>query len=97
MKRRVVVTGMGCLSPVGNDVATTWTNILAGVSGSASITKFDATTWPVRFACELKGFDPLGFMDRKEAKRADPYAQYAMGASVMAMQDAGFGDRKSVV
>ena len=97
MKRRVVVTGMGCLSPVGNDVATTWTNILAGVSGSASITKFDATTWPVRFACELKGFDPLGFMDRKEAKRADPYAQYAMGASVMAMQDAGFGDGKGFV
>jgi 3-oxoacyl-[acyl-carrier-protein] synthase II len=91
MKRRVVVTGMGCVTPVGNDVATTWTNILAGVSGSAPITKFDASTWPVRFACELKGFDPLGFMDRKEARRADPYAQYAMAASVMAMGDAGFG------
>ena len=92
MKRRVVVTGMGCVTPVGNDVATTWANILRGVSGSAPITKFDASTWPVRFACELKGFDPLGFMDRKEARRADPYAQYAMAASVMAMRDAGFGD-----
>jgi 3-oxoacyl-[acyl-carrier-protein] synthase II len=92
MKRRVVVTGMGCVTPVGNDVATTWTNILAGVSGSAPITKFDASAWPVRFACELKGFDPLGFMDRKEARRADPYAQYAMAASVMAMSDAGFGE-----
>jgi 3-oxoacyl-[acyl-carrier-protein] synthase II len=94
MKRRVVVTGMGCVTPVGNDVATTWTNILGGVSGSAPITKFDASTWPVRFACELKGFDPLGFMDRKEVKRADPYAQYAMAASVMAMNDAGMGEGK---
>jgi len=92
MTRRVVITGMGCVTPVGADVATTWANILAGVSGAAAITKFDASAWPVRFACELKGFDPLGFMDRKEAKRADPYAQYAMAASVMAMNDAGFGD-----
>jgi 3-oxoacyl-[acyl-carrier-protein] synthase II len=97
MKRRVVVTGMGCVTPVGNDVATTWMNILSGVSGSAPITKFDATTWPVRFACELKGFDPLGFMDRKEVKRADPYAQYAMAASVMAMNDAGMGGGKGFV
>jgi 3-oxoacyl-[acyl-carrier-protein] synthase II len=97
MKRRVVVTGMGCVTPVGNDVATTWTNILGGVSGSAPITKFDASTWPVRFACELKGFDPLAFMDRKEAKRADPYAQYAMAASVMAMNDAGFGQGQGYV
>lgn len=94
MKRRVVVTGLGCVTPVGNDVATTWKNILDGVSGAAAITKFDATTWPVRFACELKGFDPLAFMDRKEVKRADPYAQYAIAAAVMAMNDAGFRDRQ---
>jgi 3-oxoacyl-[acyl-carrier-protein] synthase II len=92
MKRRVVVTGLGCVTPVGNDVATTWSAILGGKGGAAPITKFDASAWPVRFACELKGFDPLGYMDRKEAKRADPYTQYAMAAAVQAMQDAGFKD-----
>jgi 3-oxoacyl-[acyl-carrier-protein] synthase II len=89
MKRRVVVTGMGALTPVGNDVASTWRALLAGASGAANITKFDASTWPVRFACELKGFDPLQYMDRKEAKRADWYTQYAVAASVQAMKDAG--------
>ena len=89
MKRRVVVTGMGALTPVGNDVASTWRALNSGASGAANITKFDATTWPVRFACELKGFDPLQYMDRKEAKRADWYAQYAIAASVQAMKDAG--------
>ncbi len=94
MKRRVVVTGIGCVTPVGNDVATTWSAILEGNSGAAPITKFDASEWPVRFACELKGFDPLNSMDRKEAKRADPYTQYAMAAAVQAMNDAGFGEGK---
>jgi 3-oxoacyl-[acyl-carrier-protein] synthase II len=94
MKRRVVVTGIGCVTPVGNDVATTWSAILDGKSGAANITKFDASAWPVRFACELKGFDPLGYMDRKEARRADPYTQYAMAAAVQAMNDAGFGEGK---
>jgi 3-oxoacyl-[acyl-carrier-protein] synthase II len=89
MKRRVVVTGMGALTPVGNDVASTWRALNSGASGAANITKFDASTWPVRFACEVKGFDPLQFMDRKEAKRADWYAQYAIAASVQAMRDAG--------
>jgi 3-oxoacyl-[acyl-carrier-protein] synthase II len=88
MKRRVVVTGMGALTPVGNDVASTWSALVAGESGAANITKFDATTWPVRFACELKGFDPLQYMDRKEAKRADHYTQYAVAASAQAMKDA---------
>lgn len=89
MKRRVVVTGMGALTPVGNDVATAWSALLSGASGAANITKFDASTFPVRFACELKGFDPLQYMERKEAKRADWYAQYAIAASVQAMRDAG--------
>jgi len=89
MKRRVVVTGMGALTPVGNDVATTWSALLSGASGAAGITKFDASTFPVRFACELKGFDALQYMDRKEAKRADQYTQYAVAAAVMAMRDAG--------
>ena len=89
MKRRVVVTGMGALTPVGNDVATTWRALTAGASGAANITKFDATNFPVRFACEVKGFDPLQYMDRKEVRRADRYAQYAIAASVQAMRQAG--------
>jgi 3-oxoacyl-[acyl-carrier-protein] synthase II len=89
MKRRVVVTGLGAITPVGNDVATTWRAILDGCSGAAHITKFDYSNFPVTFACEVKGFDPSTYMDRKEARRADPYTQYAVGAAVQAMTDAG--------
>src|SRR5215212_7001735 len=89
MRRRVVVTGLGAITPLGNDVATTWRAMQQGVSGAANITKFDASAFPVRFACEVKGFDPLKTMERKEAKRADLYAQYAVAASVEAMRDAG--------
>jgi 3-oxoacyl-[acyl-carrier-protein] synthase II len=88
-KRRVVVTGMGAITPVGNDVASTWRSITEGVSGGGPITKFDASTFPVRFACEVKGFDPLLYLERKEAKRADLFAQFAIAASVQAMADAG--------
>ena len=70
-------------------MATTWRALQDGVSGASGITKFDPSTFPVKFACELKGFDPLGTMERKEAKRADPYTQYAVAASVEAMADAG--------
>jgi len=93
MKRRVVVTGMGAITPVGNDVAATWRGITAGVSGGAPITKFDHSTFPVHFACEVKGFDPLLYLERKEAKRADLFAQYAIAASVQAMTDAGLDDQ----
>ena len=96
MKRRVVVTGMGALTPVGNDVATTWRALISGESGAANITKFDATTWPVRFACEVKGFDPLQYMERKEAKRADWYTQYAIAASVQAMKQAALDNGSNV-
>ncbi|MEO7521514.1 MAG: beta-ketoacyl-ACP synthase II [Gemmatimonas sp.] len=89
MRRRVVVTGLGALTPVGNDVATTWQALLGGVSGAADITKFDAAAFSVRFAAEVKGFDPLGYMDRKDAKRADSYTQYAVAASLQAVADAG--------
>jgi len=92
MKRRVVVTGMGAVTPVGNDVATMWRSLVEGKSGAGPITKFDASTFEVRFACEVKGFDALQFMDRKEAKRADQFTQYAVAASRQAMDDAGFGD-----
>ena len=93
MKRRVVVTGMGMITPVGNDVATTWRSLIEGKSGTAPITKFDASKFPVRFAAEVKGFNPLDYMDRKEAKRADQYTQYAVAASWQAMRDAGLVDK----
>src|SRR5437764_6170095 len=92
MKRRVVVTGLGAITPVGNDVAATWRAIVEGVPGAAPITKFDASKFPVRFACEVKGFDPLQYMDRKEAKRADAYAQYALAGAAQAMADAALTD-----
>jgi 3-oxoacyl-[acyl-carrier-protein] synthase II len=93
MKRRVVVTGLGAVTPVGNDVATMWRSLVEGRSGAGPITKFDASTFEVRFACEVKGFDALDYMDRKEAKRADQFTQYAVAASKQAMDDAGFGDK----
>jgi 3-oxoacyl-[acyl-carrier-protein] synthase II len=92
MRRRVVVTGLGAVTPLGNDVATTWGAMQRGVSGASTISKFDASSFPVRFACEVKGFDPLKAMDRKEAKRADQYTQYAVAAAVEAMTDAGLGN-----
>ncbi|HJU73508.1 MAG TPA: beta-ketoacyl-ACP synthase II [Gemmatimonadaceae bacterium] len=88
MSRRVVITGMGLVSPIGNDVASTWRALLNGESGAGPITQFDASRFPVRFACEVKGFDPLKYMDRKEAKRSDLFTQYALAASVEAMTDA---------
>src|SRR5690349_11380763 len=88
MKRRVVVTGLGAITPGCNDVAATWRASVDGVPGAATITKFDASSFPVRFACEVKGFDPLQYMDRKEAKRADMYSQYAIAGAVQAMTDA---------
>jgi 3-oxoacyl-[acyl-carrier-protein] synthase II len=90
--RRVVVTGLGCLTSVGNDVATTWAALRAGVSGAGPITKFDAEKFATRFACEVKDFDVSQYMDRKEAKRSDLYTQYAVAASVQAMRDAGLAD-----
>ncbi len=96
MKRRVVVTGMGAITPVGNDVATTWRSLIEGKSGTAPITKFDATTFPVRFAAEVKGFDPLDYMERKEAKRSDAYTQYAVAAARQAMQHADLVERNGM-
>ena len=92
MKRRVVITGLGLLSPVGNDVATTWRALLDGANGVGPITQFDTTNFPVKFGCELKGFDPLQYMDRKEVKRNDVFTQMALAASVQAMADAGFSE-----
>src|SRR3954471_7990243 len=92
MKRRVVVTGMGAITPVGHDVAAARRAVIEGEAGAAPITKFDASKFPVRFACEVKGFDPLQYMDRKEAKRADAYAQHAIAGASQAMADARLTD-----
>lgn len=89
MTRRVVVTGLGLVSPVGNNVDDTWASLLAGKSGAAPITKFDASNQSVRFACEVKGFDPLLYIDRKEARRYDLFAQFALGAAHQAVTQAG--------
>jgi 3-oxoacyl-[acyl-carrier-protein] synthase II len=89
MSRRVVITGTGLLTAVGKDVQSNWASLLAGVSGAAPVTQFDATDFPVRFGCEVKDFDPGEYIDRKEAKRTDRYAQLAIAASVQAMREAG--------
>src|SRR6476469_5741403 len=89
MKRRVVVTGMGAISPVGNDVATTWRSLIEGRSGAAPITKFDASNFPVRFACEVKDFDPLNYVEKKEARKMGAFTHYAIAASDEALADSG--------
>ncbi len=93
MSRRVVVTGLGLVTPVGTDVASTWNGLLAGTPGAAPITKFDPQKLSVRFACEVKGFDPLQYMDRKEARRYDLFAQLALAAAHQAVTQAGLEDR----
>ena len=90
MSRRVVVTGLGALTPIGNNVSDYWNNLLKGVSGAGPITRFDATHFKTRFACEVKGFVPTDFLDRKEARKLDMYAIYAMVAVSEAMEDASF-------
>jgi len=85
--RRVAITGIGVVSPLGSDVATTWDGLIAGRSGAGPITKFDPAKLRVRFACEVKGFDPLRYIEKKEARRFDLFAQFSMGASVQAVSD----------
>ena len=87
--RRIVVTGIGALTPIGNNVETYWHNLINGVSGADMITQFDASKFKTRFACEIKGFDPTEFMDRKEARKLDRFAQIALVASDQAVLDAG--------
>lgn len=87
--KRVVVTGIGALTPLGNTVPEYWTALKNGVSGADSITLFDASKFKTRFACELKNFDPLQFLDRKEARKLDRFTQTALIASDQAMKDAG--------
>lgn len=92
--KRVVVTGLGALTPIGNNVSEYWENLVKGISGAAMITHFDTSKFKTRFACELKGFDPLNFFDRKEVRKYDPYAQYGMIAAEQGLLDSGLNLEK---
>ena len=85
--RRVVVTGLGALTPIGNSISKYWDGLISGKSGSAPITYFDTTHFKTKFACELKNFDPLNFMDRKEMRKNDRFSQYAIVAAEEAIND----------
>ncbi|MFZ3589214.1 beta-ketoacyl-ACP synthase II [Bacillus sp. DJP31] len=87
-KKRVVVTGLGTVSPLGNDLETTWNNLINGVSGVGPLTRVDSDLFPAKVAAELKDFNPENYMDRKDAKKMDRFTQYAMAASLMAVKDA---------
>ena len=88
-KRRVVITGLGIVSPVGNDVATAWKNIREGVSGIGLVTNYDASAFPTRIAGEVRNFDPAAFIAPKDVKKMDPFIHYGIAASVQALNDAG--------
>jgi len=87
--RRVVVTGLGAITPLGNTVADYWNGLINGVSGAAPITRFDASKFKTRFACEVKGFNPEDFLDKKEARKLDPFSQYGLVSAMQAVKDAG--------
>ena len=87
--KRVVVTGLGAITPIGNDVDSTWDNAVSGVSGAGPITHFDCSLFKTQFACEVKGFNPADHFDRKKARTLDLYAQYALVAAKQAVDDAG--------
>jgi 3-oxoacyl-[acyl-carrier-protein] synthase II len=93
-RRRVVVTGLGLVCPVGIGVEESWQALVAGKSGIAPITHYDASTYPTRIAGEVKGFDPEKFMERKEARRSDRFIQFALAAADMAVKDAGIDFEK---
>ena len=112
MSKRVVITGIGALTPIGNDISSFLDGLKQGVSGANKITRFDATGFRTEFACEVKNFNAEDFLDRKEVRRIDPFAQYAMVVADQAIIDCGINletvdksrvgiiwgrDRKSVV
>ncbi|TMQ15356.1 MAG: beta-ketoacyl-ACP synthase II [Candidatus Rokuibacteriota bacterium] len=92
--RRVVITGLGALTPLGNSTEEFWSGLKQGKSGIGPISKFDATDFPTRIAGEVRNFDPLKYVDKKEARRLDPYLQYAIATSVMAVEDAALDPAK---
>ena len=88
-KRRVVVTGLGLVTPVGIGVTESWKNIVAGVSGISNITKFDASNFPSNLAGEVKNFEPNNFLNPKDARRMDTFIQYGLTAGIEAIKDSG--------
>ncbi|HEY8934558.1 MAG TPA: beta-ketoacyl-ACP synthase II [Cyclobacteriaceae bacterium] len=93
-QRRVVVTGLGALTPLGNTAPEFWNNLIEGKSGAALITKFDTTKFKTKFACEVKGYDPLNHFEKTEVKKLDPFAQYALVTATEAINDAAFDMEK---
>jgi 3-oxoacyl-[acyl-carrier-protein] synthase II len=87
--KRVVVTGLGAITPLGNTIPELWNSIINGVSGAGPITRFDASAFKTRFACEVKGFDPNQYLDRKEVRKVDLYAQYAIASAKEAIDNSG--------
>jgi 3-oxoacyl-[acyl-carrier-protein] synthase II len=88
-QRRVVVTGLGTLSPLGNAVPEFWNNLIAGKSGAGPITNFDTTKFKTKFACELKGYDPLNYFEKSDVRKYDPFTQYALASTQEALTDSG--------
>lgn len=87
--KRAVITGLGAITPIGNTITEYWNNLIAGKSGAGPITRFDTTSFKTRFACEVKHYDPLNYFERKDVKRFDRYAQFAMVAASEAVEDSG--------
>ena len=92
--KRVVVSGLGALTPIGNDIKSYWSGLKSGVSGADNITYFDTTKFKTQFACELKGYDPMDFFDRKEGRKLDRFSQYAIVSSDEAVKDSGINNEK---
>src|SRR5256712_13491892 len=88
MRRRVAITGLGVVTPLGTSVSSTWEGLIAGRSGAGPITRFDPARSPVKFACEVKAFNPAQYMDKKEVRRFDLFAQFAIGAAEQAVAGA---------
>lgn len=91
--RRVVVTGIGLVTPIGNDLETTWSSLLAGKNGAGPITQFDTSSFATKFGCEVKGWDPSKFFDKREVKHLDRFLQFGVAAAMMALDDSGLGTK----
>jgi 3-oxoacyl-[acyl-carrier-protein] synthase II len=91
--RRVVITGIGLVTPIGNDLESTWSALLAGKNGAAPTTLFDATDFATKFSCEVKGWEPSKWFDKRELKHLDRFLQFGVAAGMMAVADAGLGDK----
>src|SRR5262249_21331088 len=89
--RRVVITGIGLVTPIGNDLDSTWASLLAGKSGAAPTTLFDTADFATKFSCEVKGWDPTKWFDKRELKHLDRFLQFGVAAGMMAVADAGLG------